>query len=71
MDYYAPLFFLELDSVQPGEFCQKVNLCEQIAIISAKVQQDSCGFCKEAVSELMDKLQDPDTQVWKSLSSCF
>ncbi|XP_028768296.1 prosaposin isoform X2 [Neltuma alba] len=63
VDYYAPLFFLELESIQPEEFCEKVNLCEKIAIISSKVQQDSCGFCKEAVSELMDKLEDPDTQL--------
>ncbi|KAI9115863.1 hypothetical protein K1719_012793 [Acacia pycnantha] len=63
VDYYAPLFFLEVDSIQPGEFCEKVNLCEQIAIISSKVQQDGCGFCKDTVSELMEKLEDPDTQL--------
>lgn len=63
VDYYAPQFFLELASLRPGEFCKKVNLCEKIAIISSKVQEDSCGFCKEAVSELTDKLKDPDTQL--------
>ncbi|KAF7825443.1 prosaposin [Senna tora] len=63
VDYYAPLFFLELSSIQPGEFCKKVDLCEQIARISSQIEEDSCGLCKDAVSALMVKLEDPKTQL--------
>ncbi|KAJ7961111.1 Saposin B domain-containing protein [Quillaja saponaria] len=28
VDYYASLFFIEVSSIQPGEFCSKVNLCQ-------------------------------------------
>lgn len=63
MDYYAPLFFLEVSSIQPGEFCQKVNLCEQMALLSTQFKEDSCQLCHHAVSEVLEKLKDPDTQV--------
>ncbi|KAK4802739.1 hypothetical protein SAY86_000942 [Trapa natans] len=62
VDYYAPLFFLEVSSIQPSEFCQKVNLCEQITLLSAQ-NEDSCQLCHQAVFEVLDKLKDPDTQV--------
>lgn len=63
VDYYAPLLFLEVSTIQPGEFCQKVNLCQQISIFSAQLHEDSCGLCHRAVSEILVKLKDPDTQV--------
>ncbi|KAK7287133.1 hypothetical protein RIF29_00199 [Crotalaria pallida] len=63
VDYYAPLFFLQITSVQPGEFCKKFNLCQHIADISLQVQENSCGFCKDTVSALLLKLKDPDTQL--------
>jgi len=63
VDYYAPLFFLQISSVQPGDFCQKVNLCEQIATISRDLHKDSCGLCHHAVAEALLKLKDPDTQL--------
>lgn len=63
VDYYAPLFFLEVSSVQPVEFCRKVNLCQQVAMISSQLREDSCGLCHRAVSEVLVKLKDPDTQV--------
>ncbi|KAF5471451.1 hypothetical protein F2P56_008240 [Juglans regia] len=63
VDYYAPLFFLEVSSVQPQEFCRKVNLCQQIAKVSLQLREDSCGLCHRTVSEIIVKLKDPDTQL--------
>ncbi|KAJ9179640.1 hypothetical protein P3X46_007990 [Hevea brasiliensis] len=63
VDYYAPLFFLEVSSVQAEEFCRKVNLCHEMVFISSKLQQDKCGICHRAVSEVLLKLKNPDTQL--------
>lgn len=63
VDYYLPLFFSEMTSVQPGDFCNKVNLCQNIANISLKVQENTCEFCEETVSSLLDKIKDPDTEL--------
>lgn len=63
VDHYAPHFFLELASIQPRELCKEVSLCHQIAKISSQVQEDSCGFCRDAVSELLVKLKDPHTEL--------
>ncbi|OIW17377.1 hypothetical protein TanjilG_22489 [Lupinus angustifolius] len=63
VDYYAPLIFVEVASIQPEEFCNKANLCQNIANISSQAEQNSCGFCKDTVSALLLKLNDPDTQV--------
>ncbi|KAM1386820.1 hypothetical protein TB1_032372 [Malus domestica] len=63
VDYYAPLFFLEVSSLEPAEFCQKVNLCQQVACVSSQFKEDGCGLCHRAVSEMSVKLKDPDTQL--------
>jgi len=63
VDYYLPLFFSEMTSVQPGDFCNKVNLCQNIANFSLQVQENTCEFCEETVSSLLDKIKDPDTEV--------
>ncbi|XP_057435368.1 uncharacterized protein LOC130728054 [Lotus japonicus] len=63
VDYYAPLFFLEIAAVQPGDFCNKVNLCQNIASTSLQVQENSCEFCKDTVSALLLKLKDPGTKL--------
>ncbi|KAK4795812.1 hypothetical protein SAY86_028138 [Trapa natans] len=63
VDYYAPLFFSEVSSIQPGDLCQKVNLCEQIALFSTQFREDSCQLCHHAVAEALDKLKDPETQM--------
>ncbi|XVE84365.1 hypothetical protein DITRI_Ditri17bG0006400 [Diplodiscus trichospermus] len=63
VNYYVPLFFVEISSVQPESFCQTVNLCQQIALISSQIREDSCGMCHRAVSEVLIKLKDPDTQL--------
>jgi len=63
VNYYAPLFFLEVSNVQPDVFCRKVDLCKQVAMISSQLHEDSCGLCHHAVSEVLIKLKDPDTQL--------
>lgn len=63
VDYYAPLFFLEIASIQPEEFCHKIHICHVISYISSQVQEDSCGFFKDVVSTLLTKLKDSDTKV--------
>jgi len=63
VDYYAPLFFLEITSVQPGDFCSKVNLCEEIVSIKNQLSKDSCGLCHNVIDEALIKLKDPDTQL--------
>ncbi|XP_039057433.1 proactivator polypeptide-like 1 [Hibiscus syriacus] len=63
VDYYVPLFFMEISSIQPGDVCQKVNLCQKVAHISSQIRENSCGVCHHAVSEVLTKLKDPDTQL--------
>ncbi|KAJ8753783.1 hypothetical protein K2173_000037 [Erythroxylum novogranatense] len=63
VDYYAPLFFLEISSIQPEAFCRKVNLCQEMAMLSAEIREDSCGLCERTVSEVLVKLKNPDTQL--------
>ncbi|XP_042495903.1 uncharacterized protein LOC122074964 isoform X1 [Macadamia integrifolia] len=63
VDYYTPLFFMELDTIQPEEFCWKMNLCEQELISPQEQKQDSCALCHHAVEEIVVKLKDPDTQL--------
>lgn len=63
VDYYVPLFFDQVGSVEPGDFCQKVNLCEQAVMTSPPQPEDKCEICHHAVAEVLLKLKDPDTQV--------
>lgn len=63
MDYYVPLFFVEISLIQPEVLCKEVNLCQKFALISTQIREDCCGVCHHAVSEVLTKLKDPDTQV--------
>ncbi|RDX68246.1 Prosaposin, partial [Mucuna pruriens] len=67
VDYYAPLFFLEITTIQPGEFCHKVNLCQHNVYVSLKDQEDTCEFCKDTVSTLLEKLEDSDIKLIETL----
>ncbi|XP_027346577.1 proactivator polypeptide-like 1 [Abrus precatorius] len=62
VDHYTSSFFSEIASVQPGELCEQLNLCES-AIFSSQVQGNSCGFCKNTVSVLLFKLNDHESKV--------
>jgi saposin len=63
VDYYVPLFFKTVESFQPHYFCKRLNLCQHVAALVQQVRQDSCGVCHKTVSEILVKLQDPDTQL--------
>lgn len=63
VDYYAPLFFLEVSSINAGDFCRKVNLCEEGISMSVDLPKDKCDLCHTVVSEALLKLKDPDTEV--------
>ncbi|EOA26185.1 hypothetical protein CARUB_v10019623mg [Capsella rubella] len=63
VDYYVPLFFLQLESFQPHYFCKRMNLCGRVVTLVEDVRQDSCGVCHRTVSEILIKLQDPDIQL--------
>ncbi|XP_058214735.1 uncharacterized protein LOC131326138 [Rhododendron vialii] len=63
VDYYVTLFFDQVGSVEPGDFCQKVNLCEQAVMTSRPQSEDKCEICHHAVAEILLKLKDPDTQL--------
>ncbi|XP_074337878.1 uncharacterized protein LOC141675064 isoform X1 [Apium graveolens] len=63
VDYYAPLFFSEISSIEPADFCQKVNLCEQVALNSQHTSKHSCELCHYAIVEALIKLKDPDTEL--------
>ncbi|KAF2531360.1 hypothetical protein F2Q70_00032584 [Brassica cretica] len=63
VDYYLPLFFLHLESFQPHYFCKRMNLCGHVVALVQEARQDTCDVCHRTVSEILIKLQDPDTQV--------
>ncbi|KAF8007685.1 hypothetical protein BT93_K1625 [Corymbia citriodora subsp. variegata] len=63
VDYYAPIFFLELSTVQPEELCKVISACKSAVRVSPKLKEDSCEFCHDAVSKVLDRLKDPDTQM--------
>ncbi|VVB05346.1 unnamed protein product [Arabis nemorensis] len=63
VDYYLPLFFLQLESFQPHYFCKRMNLCGKVVALVEEARQDSCGVCHKTVSEILIKLQDPDVQL--------
>ncbi|KHG03118.1 Proactivator polypeptide [Gossypium arboreum] len=63
VDYYVPLFFVEISLIQPEVLCKEVNLCQKFALISTQIREDCCGVCHHAVSEVLTKLKDPDTQL--------
>lgn len=63
VNYYGPLFFLEISSIEPQQFCQKVALCQKVTFISQKVSNNTCNLCHYAVDEFLVKLEDPDTQL--------
>ncbi|GJS12087.1 prosaposin [Tanacetum coccineum] len=63
VDYYAPLFFLELNTIKPAEFCGKVNLCQQVIAYAQEIKQNSCDVCNMAIEEVITLLKDPDNQL--------
>lgn len=63
VDYYASLFFMEINKIKPEEFCTKVNLCEKMSLVSLTKSDDTCTLCHRVVTEILTKLSDPDSQL--------
>lgn len=61
--HYIPLFFVEISSIQPKDFCGEINLCKQVALISQHISKNSCDFCHYTIAEALMKLKDPDTEL--------
>ncbi|KAF5950836.1 hypothetical protein HYC85_012829 [Camellia sinensis] len=63
VDYYVTLLFSEIELLQPEDFCQTFYLCEQRVLASQSLAEDKCEIFHLAISEVIVKLKDPDTQV--------
>ncbi|KAI8018378.1 hypothetical protein LOK49_LG04G01146 [Camellia lanceoleosa] len=63
VDYYVTLLFLEIELLQPEDFCQTFYLCEQRVLASRSLAEDKCEIFHLAISEVIVKLKDPDTQL--------
>lgn len=62
VNYYGPLFFLEVSSVEPEQFCKRAALCQKATSTSQQFS-NNCNLCHQTVSEVLVKLKDPDTQL--------
>uniref|UniRef100_A0A0D6R2G8 Saposin B-type domain-containing protein n=1 Tax=Araucaria cunninghamii TaxID=56994 RepID=A0A0D6R2G8_ARACU len=62
VDYYASLFFMEVETVKPKEFCQKISYCSYSSSLSLK-QEQNCDLCRAAMSEVKAELEDPETKM--------
>ncbi|XP_052175459.1 uncharacterized protein LOC127790199 [Diospyros lotus] len=63
VDYYVPLLFSKIESMQPGDICRKLNLCELRTINSRLTSESKCKICHHAVEEVLLKFEDPETQL--------
>ncbi|OVA17251.1 Saposin-like type B [Macleaya cordata] len=74
VDQHVSLFFQEIATIKPSEFCKKLNLCgtqlaatqldddHQIDSSQQAIYQDFCTLCHCAVATLLAKLKDPISQ---------
>jgi saposin len=64
VDYYAPIFFLEISSIKAEDFCRKVDLCKKgVSIYRQHLSKDKCDVCHDVVTQALLKLKDPDTEL--------
>ncbi|CAL5337934.1 unnamed protein product [Camellia sinensis] len=59
----------KIELLQPEDFCQTFYLCEQRVLASQSLAEDKCEIFHLAISEVIVKLKDPDTQSLLSKSS--
>ncbi|KAK3163974.1 hypothetical protein QOZ80_1AG0010910 [Eleusine coracana subsp. coracana] len=62
VDYYIPLFFLEVSTVNPEKFCESVHLCKKGMEIHIPTREDACGLCRHVLVEVLMMLKNPNTQ---------
>jgi len=63
VDYYVPLFFLEVSMITPEKFCESVHLCKNGMKISLPTQEGTCSLCHHVLVEALVMLKDPNTQL--------
>ncbi|ONM29807.1 saposin B domain-containing protein [Zea mays] len=63
VDYYVPLFFLEVSMVTPEKFCESMHLCKKGMKISLPTREGTCGLCHHVVVEILIMLKDPNMQL--------
>ncbi|CAD6239861.1 unnamed protein product [Miscanthus lutarioriparius] len=63
VDYYVPLFFLEVSMVTPEKFCESMHLCKKGMKISLPTREGTCGLCHHVVVEILVMVKDPNTQL--------
>lgn len=64
VDYYAALFFAQIDSLSPEEFCVSASLCEEVTYIRLPGHEHACTLCHEVVDEIRTGLEDPEMEVF-------
>uniref|UniRef100_A0A452ZQE4 Saposin B-type domain-containing protein n=3 Tax=Aegilops tauschii TaxID=37682 RepID=A0A452ZQE4_AEGTS len=63
VDYYAALFFAQIDSLSPEEFCVSASLCEEVTYIRLPGHEHACTLCHEVVDEIRTGLEDPEMEL--------
>ncbi|XP_072959943.1 uncharacterized protein [Typha angustifolia] len=63
VDYYAPLFFMEIATISSEQLCGKVNLCGQMGFARLQKHDEACTLCHLVLVEILTKLKDPDRQL--------
>lgn len=63
VDLYAPLLLSEVSSMKPTDLCQKVDLCKKNMSVSQYVSKDKSDLCHSVITEALEKLKDPETEL--------
>ncbi|WOL06854.1 proactivator polypeptide-like 1 [Canna indica] len=63
VDYYLPIFFLEVSELSSEELCERVNLCGESVLLKLPKNDGACTICHDVVVEILTKLKDPDAQL--------
>lgn len=63
VDHYAPIIFLEIATISPKEFCQKISVCSDSSSLAINKKQNNCDVCESAMLEIEEHLKDPETKM--------
>ncbi|XP_062193595.1 uncharacterized protein LOC133896994 isoform X2 [Phragmites australis] len=63
VDYYIPLFFMEVSMLSPEKLCESVHLCKKGMKVRLPTRADTCGLCHHVLVEVLTMLKDPNTQL--------
>lgn len=66
MNTYVPVLFVELKLIKASTVCRTLDLCRSVTAFSFLFEDANCERCHLAISELIVKLKDPDTQVCRT-----